>query len=182
MRVRDVFGKVQVRQFALRFSICINRKMIEVETVLLFDSGTLTLEGAGQEIPAPSVFQCTVLLFDSGTLTLEGAGQEFPAPSVFQWDERVRRWRAPAITYRQAVTALTRQNLAFKDEARRYYEFQFRTDLNVEPRPYQRDAIAAWQKGGKRGVVILPTGAGKSFVAQMAIEMTGRSTLVVVPT
>src|SRR5262245_56498612 len=122
------------------------------------------------------------LQFDSGTLTLEGAGQEFSAPSVFQWDERVRRWRAPAIAYRQAVTELTRQDLAFKDEARRYYEFQFRTDLNVEPRPYQRDAIAAWQKGGKRGVVILPTGAGKSFVAQMAIEMTGRSALVVVPT
>jgi superfamily II DNA or RNA helicase len=123
-----------------------------------------------------------LLQFNSGTLTLEGAGQEFPAPSVFQWDERVRRWRAPAIAYRQTVTELTRQELAFKDEARRYYEFQFRTDLNIEPRPYQRDAIAAWQKSGKRGVVILPTGAGKSFVAQMAIEMAGRSTLVVVPT
>jgi hypothetical protein len=85
------------------------------------------------------------LQFDSGTLTLEGAGQEFPAPSVFQWDERVRRWRAPAIAYRQAVTELTRRNPAFKDEARRYYEFQFRTELNIEPRPYQRDAIAAWQ-------------------------------------
>jgi superfamily II DNA or RNA helicase len=53
----------------------------------------------------------------------------------------------------------------------------FAADLNIEPRPYQRDAIAVWQKSGKRGVVILPTGAGKSFVAQLAIEMAGRSTL-----
>jgi superfamily II DNA or RNA helicase len=122
------------------------------------------------------------LQFESGTLVLEGAESAFTAPSVFQWDERVRRWRAPAIAYRQAVTELTRGGAAFKDEARRYIEFDFRTDLNVEPRPYQREAIEAWKKGGKRGVVILPTGAGKSFVAQMAIEMTGRSTLVVVPT
>ncbi len=122
------------------------------------------------------------LQFEAGTLTLEGAGQEFPAPSVFQWDERVRRWRTPAIAYRQAVTELMRGKVAFKDEARRYHEFQFRTDLNVEPRPYQQEAITAWQKSGKRGVVILPTGAGKTFVAQMAIEIIGRSTLVVVPT
>ena len=123
-----------------------------------------------------------LLEFNSGTLTLEGAGREFIAPSVFQWDERVRRWRAPAIAYRQAVTELTRQEYAFEDAARRYYEFQFRTDLNIEPRAYQRDAIDAWQESGRRGVVILPTGAGKSFVAQLAIELTGRSTLVVVPT
>ncbi|MGH9936965.1 MAG: DEAD/DEAH box helicase, partial [Blastocatellia bacterium] len=122
------------------------------------------------------------LQFEAGTLVLEGAGESFTAPSVFQWDERVRRWRAPAIAYRQAVTELTRGKTAFKDEARRYYEFQFRTDLNVEPRPYQQEAIEAWKDGGRRGVIILPTGAGKSFVAQMAIELTGRSTLVVVPT
>lgn len=123
-----------------------------------------------------------MLQFESGTLVLEGAGESFAAPSVFQWDGRVRRWRAPAIAYRQAVTELTRQKLAFKDEARGYIEFQFRTDLNVEPRPYQQEAINAWKNSGRRGVVILPTGAGKTFVAQMAIEMTGRSTLVVVPT
>ncbi len=122
------------------------------------------------------------LQFESGTLMLEGAGESFAPPSAFQWDDRVRRWRAPAIAYRQAVTELMRNKTNFKDEARRYYEFQFRTDLNVEPRPYQQDSIAAWQKCGRRGVVVLPTGAGKSFVAQMAIEMTGRSTLIVVPT
>lgn len=122
------------------------------------------------------------LQFESGTLTLEGAGESFTAPSVFQWDDRVRRWRAPAIAYRQAVTELTRAKITFKDDARRYIEFQFRTDLKAEPRPYQQEAINAWRKSGRRGVVVLPTGAGKSFVAQMAIEMTGRSALVVVPT
>jgi superfamily II DNA or RNA helicase len=39
-----------------------------------------------------------------------------------------------------------------------------------EPRPYQREALAAWQKAGGRGVVVLPTGAGKTLVAQLALE------------
>ncbi len=123
-----------------------------------------------------------ILQFEAGTLVLEGATQDSPVPSAFQWDERVRRWRAPAIEYRQILTELVRQKTPHQDQARKYLEFQFRTDLKVEPRPYQTESIEAWQQSGKRGVVILPTGAGKSFVAQMAIELTGRTTLVIVPT
>src|SRR5262249_10322233 len=112
----------------------------------------------------------------------EGGGPASPGPAVLKGSGRVGGGRAREIPPRRAVPNWTRKKLFSKEKARRYYEFQFRTDLNIEPRPYQREAIAAWQKSGKRGVVILPTGAGKSFVAQMAIEMAGRSTLVVVPT
>src|SRR5215207_9821848 len=111
-----------------------------------------------------------VLQFEAGTLILEGAGREAGAPTPFRWDERVRRWRAPAHAYRQALTELVRGQVPHRDEARRYYQFDFRTTLPVEPRPYQREAIAEWQRGGRRGVIVLPTGAGKSLVAQMAIE------------
>jgi superfamily II DNA or RNA helicase len=123
-----------------------------------------------------------ILRFDAGTLVLEGADESTPPPSVFQWDERVRRWRAPARFYRQAIEELTRHKRPYQDLAREYQEFQFRTTLQVEPRPYQQEAIAAWQQNKRCGVVVLPTGAGKTLVAQMAIEQTGRSTLVVVPT
>lgn len=123
-----------------------------------------------------------VLQFDAGTLLLEGADQSAIVPSPFQWDERVRRWRAPAMAYRQVVEELVRRKIPYQDQARRYHQFDFRATLDIEPRPYQQDAIAAWWQHGRRGVVILPTGAGKSLVAQMAIERTGRSTLVVVPT
>ncbi|HZS07590.1 MAG TPA: DEAD/DEAH box helicase family protein [Blastocatellia bacterium] len=123
-----------------------------------------------------------ILQFDAGTLVLDGADAAARVPSAFQWDERVRRWRAPALAYRQVLTELVRSKIPHEDQARKYHEFQFRIDLQVEPRPYQRESIEAWQRGGRRGVVILPTGAGKSFVAQMAIELTGRSTLVIVPT
>jgi len=123
-----------------------------------------------------------ILQFDAGTLLLEGADQSAVVPSSFQWDERVRRWRAPAIAYRQVVEELIGRKIPYQDQARRYHQFDFRATLDIEPRPYQQDAIAAWWQQGRRGVVILPTGAGKSLVAQMAIERTGRSTLVVVPT
>lgn len=51
-----------------------------------------------------------------------------------------------------------------------------------EPRPYQREALIAWQAEGSRGVVVLPTGSGKTLLGAMAIAETGLWSLVVVPT
>jgi len=125
-----------------------------------------------------------VLRFDAGTLLLDGVEREAAddVPESFRWDERVRRFRAPALAYRHVVKSLMRRGVAFADQARAYHEFDFPTKFTVEPRPYQQEAISAWRKAERCGVVILPTGAGKSLVAQMAIELTKRSTLVVVPT
>lgn len=129
------------------------------------------------------VMERLVLRFDSGTLLLDGAGAgDARVPSSFRWDERVRRWRAPAWAYRETVRELVRGGVPHEDQARAYHEFDFPTKLQVEPRPYQREAIEEWRRRGARGVVVLPTGAGKSLVAQMAIERVKRSTLVVVPT
>lgn len=92
------------------------------------------------------------------------------------------RWRAPAWAYRQIITQLIRTQTPYDDQARAYHTFDFPTKLLVEPRPYQQTAINEWRKAQRCGVVILPTGAGKSLVAQMAIAQTQRSTLVIVPT
>ncbi len=58
----------------------------------------------------------------------------------------------------------------------------YATTLQVEPRSYQNEALACWLAEGSRGVIVLPTGAGKTLVAAMAIHETGLWTLVVVPT
>jgi superfamily II DNA or RNA helicase len=58
----------------------------------------------------------------------------------------------------------------------------FRTKLALTPRPYQDDALAAWLAADGRGVVVLPTGAGKTVLALMAIDRLKLRTLVVVPT
>src|SRR5919202_3858123 len=123
-----------------------------------------------------------VLRFDAGTLLLDGAGAGARVPTPLRWDARVLRWRAPAWTYRQVVEELVREKTEYEDHARAYHRFDFPTKFLVEPRPYQQQAIEEWKKAGRRGVVVLPTGAGKSLVAQMAIEQVKRSTLVVVPT
>ncbi|MGH2411613.1 MAG: DEAD/DEAH box helicase family protein, partial [Chloroflexota bacterium] len=54
--------------------------------------------------------------------------------------------------------------------------------LSLHPRPYQREAVHRWLDAEGRGVVVLPTGAGKTVVAMMAMEAIGARTLVVVPT
>jgi len=54
--------------------------------------------------------------------------------------------------------------------------------FDLTPRPYQEEAIAAWQRQGGRGVVVLPTGAGKTVVALAIAARLGLRTLVVAPT
>jgi superfamily II DNA or RNA helicase len=123
-----------------------------------------------------------VLNFDAGTLTLAGAGPERAVPPAFQWDARVSLWRAPAWAYYEVLRHFYARKIAHEDRAKQYDSFEFRVKQRHAPRPYQEDAIAAWKEKNRRGCVILPTGAGKTLVAQMAIEMTGRATLVIVPT
>jgi superfamily II DNA or RNA helicase len=54
--------------------------------------------------------------------------------------------------------------------------------LALTPRPYQEEAVTAWSRQGGRGVVVLPTGAGKTVVALTVAARLGLRTLVVVPT
>src|SRR5947209_12848048 len=54
--------------------------------------------------------------------------------------------------------------------------------LAMEPRSYQEEALAHWLAEGSTGVIVLPTGAGKTFIAAMAIAETGLWTLALVPT
>lgn len=50
------------------------------------------------------------------------------------------------------------------------------------PRPYQREAVDRWRAAGGRGSIVLPTGAGKTLVAIVAIAEGGAGACVVAPT
>jgi superfamily II DNA or RNA helicase len=122
------------------------------------------------------------LSFMAGTLELRGWPAELAAPSACAWDERTRCHRAPAVAYADVVRALVGAKLVYEDSARRYTELASGARAHREPRPYQTEALAAWRGHRGRGVVVLPTGAGKSHVALVAIDDKRRSTLVVAPT
>lgn len=123
------------------------------------------------------------LSFAQGTLELRGFADEDSVVSPHAlWDERANCFRAPALAYADIVRALVKSKVEYDDEARSYVELEGGAQSQRQPRPYQREALAAWKKGRGRGVVVLPTGAGKTHVAMMAIDDKRRSALVVAPT
>lgn len=122
------------------------------------------------------------LRFESGTLILHGARENDFVPKAFVWDSRTRQFRAPAYKYRQIIKDFIRSKIHFEDLAKKYDSFDLRQKFLLAPRPYQTEAIEAWRQNERCGVIVLPTGAGKTHAATMAIEMCGRQTLVVVPT
>ncbi len=120
------------------------------------------------------------LKFESGTLILEGETEN--VPNAFVWDARTKHFRAPAYKYREIITDFVRNKIAYEDKAKNYADFDFKQKFHLKPRPYQTASIEAWKENKRNGVIVLPTGAGKTHVATMAIEMCKRQTLVVVPT
>lgn len=121
------------------------------------------------------------LTFADGTLLLRDfAGQD--APPAFVWDDRVDLFRAQALHYRASLEYLKKAGVAFDNTAPRYNALSLEWRDAPQPYPHQRESMDAWEQHGRRGVVVLPTGAGKSQVALMAIAQVQRSTLVVAPT
>jgi superfamily II DNA or RNA helicase len=98
------------------------------------------------------------------------------------WDDRVERFRIPALYYRRLVEALTAEGTTLVDSAREFSPLALVPALEMPPYPHQREALAAWIAAGRIGVIVLPTGAGKTYLAQLAMQATRRSTLIVVPT
>jgi superfamily II DNA or RNA helicase len=123
------------------------------------------------------------LSFAQGTLVLRGLPRDSPGcDGLLLWDRRSQCHRGRACDYAAVVRSLRAADVDFEDTARGYEALTIETCVYREPRPYQSEAIAAWNAAQGRGVVVLPTGAGKSHVATMAMRSKKRSTLVVVPT
>jgi superfamily II DNA or RNA helicase len=123
------------------------------------------------------------LLFDAGTLVVDGPkAEDDPNLPGVKFDPRTRQYRAPAIFYRPIIEHLRDLKLSYTDSARDYQPAEWRLRVAREAFPHQLEALKAWWDSGKRGVVVLPTGTGKTHLACMAIEKAGRPTLIVTPT
>ncbi|WP_369408249.1 DEAD/DEAH box helicase [Leptolyngbya ohadii] len=98
------------------------------------------------------------------------------------WDDRVEKFRIPAIQYLELVDRLKSESVAFSDSAPDFASVNLAATLDRQPYPHQQEALDAWIQSRRRGVVVLPTAAGKTYLAQMAMQATGCSTLITVPT
>ena len=118
------------------------------------------------------------------------------APEWMHWDARIDAWVAPGHRYPEvrrwaeargggeqeggAPAGETPVETAEAEAAGSLPLFDLHT-----PRDYQREALARWRAGGRRGTVVLPTGSGKTLVALLAAAegmAEGRGACVVAPT
>ncbi len=97
-------------------------------------------------------------------------------------DKRHLFLRTQPIHFTAVKRALRQQQTEFNVAFAEQPPLPFTPTLTMQARPYQEAAFTAWLAAGSAGVVVLPTGAGKTFVAAMAIAETGLWTLAVVPT
>jgi len=117
------------------------------------------------------------LTFDKGTIQIQGDVQ---VPNS-TWDERSKTFRAMALYYRDIIDFLKRSSFDFKDDVPNLFpcpELQSKVVL----RDYQKQALDAWASSGYRGVIVLPTGSGKTVLGIKAISLLNTPTLVVAPT
>jgi superfamily II DNA or RNA helicase len=97
-------------------------------------------------------------------------------------DKRHHFLRTKPIYFTAVKRALRQQQTEYSVAFEERPQLPFTPTLTMAARPYQEDALTAWLAAGSAGVVVLPTGAGKTFVAALAIAETGLWTLAVVPT
>jgi len=122
------------------------------------------------------------ITYDRGTLLLHPPPKGKAWVEFVTWDDRVEKFRIPAIQYRPLLEALQGEDIQFNDEAKGFEALELVPSLEMPPYRHQEEALWAWKKAKRQGVVVLPTAAGKTYLAQLAMQCTPRSTLVVVPT
>ncbi len=125
---------------------------------------------------------CT-LCFDEGTLTVSGTPDAMALlRSELTYDDRVKSFRAPAYRYESIMRTLYANHVSVQDHARNYTELPLTLQDARIPMKHQTLALNRWLEAKRRGVVVMPTGSGKTFFAFLAMQNVRRSTLIVVPT
>ena len=124
-----------------------------------------------------------IIKFELGTLSIEGDASELhPVRQLIVFDKRTNIYRAKASDYAEIILTLRKNNISHTDLANELKPISISLATNFIPRPYQEEALTAWKLANYRGIISLPTGSGKSFLAMLAVNFINRTTLIIVPT
>lgn len=125
------------------------------------------------------------IYFENGVLRLENCRPEdLPeaAARLIRQDPRGHVLRAKACDYAPLLLELLVAGIRVRDHAKNFSPIASELQKLLHPRPHQARALSDWLAAGKRGIAALPTGAGKTILAVMAIAAVKRPALVLVPT
>jgi len=120
------------------------------------------------------------LRFDRGSLRLD-ASRAMRLPPYLTWDDRVGAWRTEALRYSLVREDAAAYHLALDDQAPRFFDCPTLRPALPRLRGDQQAAVEAWEQAGCRGVVVKPTGTGKTEIALAIVARHRVSTLIVVP-
>ncbi len=126
--------------------------------------------------------RASILTYDRGTLLLHPPPKGKDWLDYATWDDRVEKFRVPALQYRALLSELKRSQAPVVNQAQAYDRLELSAKVEMTPYPHQQEALQSWQRQGKQGVVVLPTASGKTYLAQMVMQVVQCSTLVMVPT
>ncbi|MEM3971018.1 MAG: DEAD/DEAH box helicase [Saccharolobus sp.] len=94
-----------------------------------------------------------------------------------KYDKINKRFIIRPMDYFDILQKLRDNGLEVKELNLNFKDFEF--ELSAQLRDYQIESVEAWVKNGKRGVIALPTGAGKTLIGIKAIEEVKKSTLII---
>jgi len=118
--------------------------------------------------------------YEDGTVRVGGDAADYERLPYVERDDRTDSGRVPGYRYGPLRAHLRTLGVTVDDAVPAWARLDVAS--TYELRDYQRAALDAWADADRRGVVELPTGAGKTVLGLKAIEAVGETALVVVPT
>ncbi len=101
------------------------------------------------------------------------------APGL-SWSEELKAYIGPASKYRDLIFYFKRSNVDVHDKVLDLLPFPI-IDDKIQLRKYQEEALLKWFRT-RQGIIVLPTGAGKTVIGLKAVALIRQATLIVVPT
>ena len=128
------------------------------------------------------------LEFDRGTLLLRPSRASLPGHKLrrpWVWDGRVNAWRCDASLYRNVRRKLPTLVSSLGEDVEDRLALPRPASLGSAQLPTlrqdQKEALRGWRRRRAAGVIVMPTGTGKTIVGLAAMAMLSRATLVVAP-